>query len=476
MEIDKEKQEKLNQHLAALPPKAAIALLREVQCDKLRGGNAYPHKMVIRQLIENLVRKGFKTDYLEQPWVLFCEPFLPFLVDVKNDPKQRGRISRYSVTVIWNWLMSELFHDKLPDLEIEIIHALKDGQTDQARMLMQQFHKQAGDRIWAELGSVEEGSKTHLGYNAKFGAPGVFEDALEVARALRIAPSLIRLHSRIQKGMTLRYDEEIHHCHNLYKQFLQTADDHVELGMLLISRQLAKPYEVLKIIRHHTSAELDTVILRDPSALSGTLILYGLEDSISEVIKLIERYEELPVVAEKITEFYNCIELFTSLIEISPKSLWGNRIIQIRNDLSSAIKQQIEQLPRLINILRYKKTQQGHAATQQDESGPNAFDVKQTIYIARLLQLSGRVLKQLSINDAYAKAKNESDKFIEAVAEFTVNELAREDSQEKKTVLKYFRPIVELTSILQGEELAAILERRGESACRAMPAVKTVPT
>jgi len=471
MELDTQTREKLNAQLAFLPPKAALALLREVGRDKERGGNSYPHEFVAGKLTENLENQGFDSELLRQPWVLFSEPFQIFLVDKKNDPRQRGSILRESASVIWNWLWTELLPDQLPDLEFRILEALRNNRPADARALMAAFHSQAGDRIWAQLSVVEEGSREHLSYNSRFGKPGIFEDAMEMARALQIAPALMQLRGKMRAGLTLTHDEDVHHCHTLYKKFLKAADNHTELGMMLMARRLEKPYEVIKIIQHHVGVELDTIILRDPASQSATLVLCDLEDSIREALKLISQYQDFSLAAEKITEFYHCMAVFTSVVETSARSLWGNRIIQIRNILSAAIKLQIEQLPRLIKILRYKnKALRILSPNRDNESGPNAYDVNQALYIARLLDLSGRFLSQLSINDAYAKARNEAINFLESVSEINVSELAKADVGEKSKILEYFKPVVELTLILQGEERAALLERRGESAFRAQPA------
>ena len=473
MEIDSQKQDKLSEQLATLPLKAAIALLREVQRDELRGGNNYPHTFVTKKLIENLVLQGVEPELLGQTWNLFCEPFEAFLVFHKTSHKNPGAIQHTSITVIWNWLLSELFQDRLPDLEIEIIQAMKDDNSDHARTLMAEFHKEAGSRIWSELSTVEEGSRAHIGFNSKFGTPGVFEDALEMAKVLQIAPALLQLRNKVRKGLTLNQDEDVIHCCGLYKQFLRSAEEHVEYGMMMIARRLEKPYEVLKVVAQHTGAETDVIILQDPASQSGSMVLCDLEDSINEAIKLIAQYEDFPTVATKIKEFYTCVELFTSLVEISPRSLWGSKIIQIRNDLSSIIKQEIEQLPRLINVLRYKnKTSLTSSTMIDEEKGPNAYDVSQALYIANLLAVSGRSLKQLSINDAFAKAKTEADNFIEAVAEIIVSALAKGDQSEKERALKYFQPILELTKILQGKEIASLLERRGDSAFRSQSMAK----
>jgi len=471
MELDTQTREKLNAQLAFLPPKAALALLREVRRDEERGGNSYPHEFVAGKLNENLKDQGFDEELLGQPWAMFCEPFQAFLVDKKNDPRQRGSILRESSSVIWNWLWTELLSDQLPDQEFRIIQALGDDRRDDAKAMMAAFHKQAGDRIWSQLSGVEEGSREHLSYNAKFGKPGVFEDAMEMARALQIAPPLIQLRGRMRTGLTLSHDEDVRHCHVLYQKFLQAADNHIELGMMLMASRLEKPYEVIKIIQHHVGDELDTIILSDPASQSATLVLCDLEDSIQDALKLISQYREFSLVAEKITEFYNCTAMFTSVVEISTRSVWGNRIIQIRNILSAAIKQQIEQLPRLIKSLRYKNKGSLFPSSAGDStSGPNAYDVNQAIYIARLLDLSGRFLSQLSINDAFAKARNEAINFLESVSEINVSELAKAELGEKNKILEYFKPVVELTLILQGEERAALLERRGGSAFRAQPA------
>lgn len=473
MELDPHQREKLNQQLAALPPGSAISLLLEVQSDQLRGGDLYSHKFVLTKLIQILAGQGFKPEFLEQPKVLFREPFDAFLVDVKNDPKQRGTILRASLDVIWDWIATDLFLGQIQGMENKIIKALMANKPDDARALMSEFHQQVGDKIWSVLSPIEEGSREHIGYNAKFGKVGIFEDALEMARALQIAPALIQLRSKIRRGLTLNHDADVHHCHGLYMQFLSTADQHAELGMLLIAGRLENTYEILKLIKLHTTAEIDTDILRDPASQSGTLVLSNLQDSIGGSIKLISRYSDFPLVAKNITEFYHCTELFTSLVELSRKSLWGNMIFQNRNDLSTAIEQQIVQLPRLINLLRYKKgAQKFTQATNSDDIGPSDYDIRQAVFIASLLRLAGRYLDQLSINDAYTKAKNEANIFVDSVAEIIVDELAKCDRQEKDTVLKYFKPMVELTLILQGEELASLLERRGDSAFRAFVSVE----
>ncbi len=481
MKIDTEKQDKLSERLASLSAEAAIALMREVERDKLRGEDTYPHDFVCSQLRKTIEETGLKVDRLGSPRRLFCEPFEVFLVDEKSDSDQRGAISRKSIAPIWNWLLGELFCDQLPVLEVEIIKALLDNEPDCARQLMKEFHKEAGDRIWAELSKVEEGSRAHLGYNVKFGGIGIFEDALEIARVLQIAPAFNRLSKQVQSGTTLQHDEDIHHCVGLYRQFVNSASAHAELGMLLIAARLKNRYEILKVVRNHIGTDNYSVAMKDPAFVSGTTVLFNLEQSVAEAIKIIPQYDDFGFVAHRIAEFHSCAELFTSFFNITPNSLWGSRLIQIRNDLSSAIQVQIEQLPRLINSIRYhgdsgSNFQTHKSAGPNSEPGPNNYDVNQAIFTAKLLMLSGKFLSQLSIYDAVTKAKHDANNFIETVAERIVSDLAKAVGQEKQVVQKYFKPMVDLTLIIQGKEIAALLERRGEAAARSAPIRKTAAT
>ena len=129
------------------------------------------------------------------------------------------------------------------------------------------------------------------------------------------------------------HNHDVIRCSGMFKNFKKFASDHHELGMLMISARLKHPYEIIKVIQHFNALDSDLLILRDPTSQSGTTVLQNLEQSISETIKLISQNDDFSAVAEKITEFYECAELFTSLMSISPKSIWGSLIFQIRSDL-----------------------------------------------------------------------------------------------------------------------------------------------
>ena len=481
MEIDTQIQDKLTERFSCLTPQAATALLREVERDKLRGGNTYPHEFVCAKLIQIMVDHRVTVMRLGTPETLFCAPFNIFLVDEKSEPSQRGIISRKSIMPIWNWLMSDLMRDVMPRLDADITHMLLSDDLAGAKRLMAEFHQKAGDEMWAALSAVEEGSREHMRYNALFGDASVLDDALEVARILQIAPALDQLSKNIPAGATLNRDADVQHMARLYRDFIKSTPAHVELGILLIAARLKKPYEILKVLKAHTRVESNIAVMRDPASVSGTTILISLENSMIEAINKIALYEDFDFVSKKITEFRDCAELFNNEFEISPKSLWGNRIIKIRNDLSSAISMQIGQLPRFINNLRYgreklKSFQQESSKTAALQNSPNAYDVDQALYTAKLLMLAGLHIDQLSVNDALTRARNDSNKFIESISEMIVSDLSKAAGKEKDFIMRHFGPIVEMTQILQGDQLAALLERRGASASRAVRSKSTPQT
>ena len=96
MRLSQLKADQLDAYLTGLTPKAAETLMREVERDRLRGGNGFPHEFVLEKARAVLQKNDASCDRIGSPRRVFCQPFEDLLVDRVAEEKQRGRIARSS--------------------------------------------------------------------------------------------------------------------------------------------------------------------------------------------------------------------------------------------------------------------------------------------------------------------------------------------------------------------------------------------
>src|SRR5438105_4198135 len=98
-----EKSAKLQNLLDGLPAQTAMRLARAIEVDRLAGGVALPHEMILSALRPAL-RAPANVERTPTPLRVFCRPFEDLIVNQTVKEKQKGRISRANIVVVWNWL------------------------------------------------------------------------------------------------------------------------------------------------------------------------------------------------------------------------------------------------------------------------------------------------------------------------------------------------------------------------------------
>ena len=90
--------------LGQLPDDVASRLAKAVEVDRLIGGAALPHDDILKALRPQLRGTATGAHRVPTPQRLFCRPFEDLLVSGERKAKQKGRIARSSVDVVWKWL------------------------------------------------------------------------------------------------------------------------------------------------------------------------------------------------------------------------------------------------------------------------------------------------------------------------------------------------------------------------------------
>src|SRR6185312_4535295 len=131
--ISADKQVLLTGFLGTLPGSVAARLAKAVEVDRLIGGTDLPHDEILRALRPRL-RESSQRFRMATPLRFFCRPFEDLLVSAQRDTKQKGRIARTSIELVWTWLSGELIphrHRELGDAMRDAILYGRDKELEQ---------------------------------------------------------------------------------------------------------------------------------------------------------------------------------------------------------------------------------------------------------------------------------------------------------------------------------------------------------
>src|SRR5215471_6859484 len=98
-----EKSARLQSLLGGLPVQAAVRLARAVEVDRLAGGVVLPHETILSAL-RPVLRAPAHVERTLTPLRLFCRPFEDIVLTQTVREKQKGRITRANISVVWKWL------------------------------------------------------------------------------------------------------------------------------------------------------------------------------------------------------------------------------------------------------------------------------------------------------------------------------------------------------------------------------------
>src|SRR5436305_12615710 len=147
----RERTELLRSFLGSLPVGIATRVARAVEVDKLNNGRVLPHELILQSLRPTLQTSADHATRTPTPLRVFCRPFEDLLSNAPRTQKQKGRISRSSITPVWNWLAQEVIPEPVNAYAIAVKTAILGYRTDEMREKTTEFWKVAAGAIRAKL-------------------------------------------------------------------------------------------------------------------------------------------------------------------------------------------------------------------------------------------------------------------------------------------------------------------------------------
>ena len=457
MPLDKEIL--LKGFLGQLPDEVASRLAKAVEVDRLIGGNALPHDDILKALRPQLRGTATSAHRVPTPQRLFCRPFEDLLVSGDRKAKQKGRIARSSVDLVWKWLASALMparHHKLTTSLGEAIVAGNDELIDRDLTA-----------LWSEASFVLKAALADEGRKAvaaqTLGGADVAEDAAEMALLLAQAKTVIEIRTRLPKPVVQLTQDDIWFLCDLIDQLALTAPDFAPYIALVVLGRLERPWEVLRLITAITRKATDVVISGTDMDVVGELLFSDLDAYAANISSARPINFDPDKVLSSLAGFTELSSGMVKELGIRRDGKWGQRLAKDRADVAQIMENLLQRARK--EILAALPPHKGFAFARRqrtlDLSKPTDPErVAKALRYAQLVAYSRPFAVAGAFSARLMKVTEETTLALRTYAEDILTELRATTPEARQRAQEHLAVMLSLCELVLGESETDFLRRR----------------
>lgn len=319
-----QKVQTLHRLLSTLPIPVAQRLAKAVEVDRLTGGQALPHEIILQGLRPNL--RGTQGTRVASPCRLFCTPFEDLFASGPRRAKSQGAISRESIGPVWTWLEQTLLPEAMAAYVSDCRAALL--ARDEAGALAR------ANEFWlAAAAAMSEALTDDAGRakaKAQLGSEAIVADAEEMLRLLMIGPEIVELQKLIPRGLPSLSEPILLELRGLYERVVVRVPDAAPYVAVITMHRLARPWEALRLPRFVARQQVDTLISATDMGLVGELLLEEMENYLSVICSARHPQFDPEALSMAVAGFAELSMGLVKEVEVRRYGKWGQRLIKAR--------------------------------------------------------------------------------------------------------------------------------------------------
>jgi hypothetical protein len=459
--VKKDKAMMLQAFLGKLPEAIAARLAKAIEVDRLSDGKSLPHELILEGLRPAL-RKLPKPDRTPSPLRLFCQPFEDLLSDAPRTQKQKGRIARSSVALVWNWLGQMLAPDALAAYSIGVKRAVLDYHFEDAMTRAAEFWPVAAAAIHEALDKEATAKAARVALD---GALAV-EDAREIACLIAVAPEILELQEKLPRQASPLTDDLIWSLRGIYDRLAADAPDAAPYVAVIAMNRLARPWEALKLPVMISRQTQDTLIASTDMGLVGEIIFGNIEAHAAAIRATRHPDFDADALLKHLASFAELSTGIVKEVEMRRDGRWGQRLMKDRAAVAETMESLMERAPKeiLAALPMHRASFSGGPRTPDISRPADPEKSDRAMRYAKLIVGCKHFAAAASFGAPVKDANEEVTVALRGYCDDLVREMRAAEGDKRANAELYFSIAAELTSLLFSPEEGEFLRRRGRAA------------
>jgi hypothetical protein len=336
--------DQLTEFLQKLTPLSRSCLLSELERLELCGIDMPGSAAVQSKLRAEFRKDGSTQARATNPSRYFFAPLELLLIDGAPEHANMGRISRNTLTPIWEWICRDL----LPTMARDYIKAIDDQVTAKNPKELLKIATTFQGKVVKVLENTlasEESTEFARGKLAQYTASRTaFDDVKKMQQVLRASEVLRKFNEKLPEAIAKFDDGQVGQITSQLDALKKTNPDALPFALALVARRLKTFWQLAFLATKGAASKSATDVAAAPYACVVAMVLDRLDDK-RLALRIALRHNRFLVARDLLTEIYDVEHSLKLRIDGIEQSEWGVRLQQLMDAIAALVAAEVSRFP-----------------------------------------------------------------------------------------------------------------------------------
>lgn len=334
----------LSDFLQKLTPLSRSCLLSELERLELCGVDMPGSSDIQAKLRAESRKDGSSQARATSPSRSFFAPLELFLMDGAPDHANAGRISRNTLTPIWEWICRDL----LPTMARDYVKAINDQVTannaKEVLKIASTFQVKVVKVLENTLASPD-GTELARAKLAQYTASRTaFNDVTKIMHVLRAGDALPKFNAKLPEKISKFDDGRVVKIIALLDAFRKSHPQALPFALTLVANRLTTFWELVRLATKPAASKSAADVAATPYAMVVPMVLDRLDDR-RLALRIALRRNRVLISRDLLTEIYDTEYALKVRIDGFETSEWGVRLQQLMDAIAALVSAEVSRFP-----------------------------------------------------------------------------------------------------------------------------------
>ncbi|QOZ42443.1 hypothetical protein XH89_02390 [Bradyrhizobium sp. CCBAU 53340] len=336
--------DQLSEFLQKLTPLSRSCLLSELERLELCGIDMPGSAEIQAKLRAEFRKDGSTQARATNPSRYFFAPLELLLIDGAPEHANEGRISRNTLTPIWEWICRDL----LPTMARDYVKAINDQVTannpKEVLKIATTFQVKVVKVLENTLASAESTESARAKLAQYTASRTAFDDVKKMQQVLRAGPALPKFNERLPATITKFDDGQVAQITAQLDAFKKANPEALPFALALVARRLKTSWQLVRLATKAAPSKSAADVAATPYACVVPMVLDRLDDK-RLALRIALRHNRVLVARDLLAEIYDTEYALKVRIDGLENCEWGVRLQQLMDAIAALVSAEVSRFP-----------------------------------------------------------------------------------------------------------------------------------
>ena len=336
--------EELWEFLQRLTPLSRSCLLSELERLEYCGIDTPGSSEIIGKLRAEFRKDGSNQAQATNPPRYFFAPLELLLVDGAPEHANAGRLSRNTLTPIWEWICRDL----LPTMARDYIKAINEAVTANNPKEIQKVASTFQVKVVKVLENTLASADSTAFARGKLGqytaSRTAFDDVIKMLQVLRARDTLPKFNEKLPEKLVKFDDAQLAQVTAQLNAFRKTSAEALPYALALVARRLKTSWHLIYLATKPAASKSVADVAATPYAIVVPMVLDRLDDK-RLALRVALKHNRVLVARELLADIYDTEHALKVRIDGFEASEWGIRLQHLMDAIAALVAAEVSRFP-----------------------------------------------------------------------------------------------------------------------------------